>query len=261
MSKIIESTLSKRPIIALELSTLFTVYGVIIWLVIPRVFTSTIAFYTFYLLMASAILYYIFVSPLMIHKDTLERRGLGSREQFYLRTDNFYLAWWYIRTPLIITSAAIILVAWYNDSPFFIRPDWYALSLKFTIYLFSAFAQDILFFSFVLLRLKELITLRSDTLQNISVITLFATLFAFYHLPNIPLMILSFFFALALGQLFYKIPNLYVIVIAHALLGTLLHRVYELHMKVGLFYGIESQESFLMRNLIPIVNDIIGNRW
>jgi len=261
MSLIRINSVSKTPVIAIELSGLFTLYGVIIWIIIPKVLTSTITLYAYYILMSSAIVYYLFISPFRVHEDTLEERGLGPGKRFFLRTDNFATAWQHIRIPLVVTSSAIILVAWLRGSTFFITPDWYALSLKFSFYLFSAFAQDILFFSFVLLRLKEIIYIRSDTLKNIVVITLFATLFTLYHLPNIPLMVLSFFFALAFGQLFYKIPNLYVVVIAHAFLGTLLHQVYELHMRMGSFYGADTPQSLLMRNLLPFVDEIIGNRW
>jgi hypothetical protein len=93
------------------------------------------------------------------------------------------------------------------------------------------------------------------------VLFLFATLFSVAHVPNMPLMFLTFIFAFYMGYLFCKIANLHVIVIIHALLGTLLHRVYELHMKIGIFYGIESQEGHLIRFLVPAVADLIGNRW
>ena len=78
------------------------------------------------------------------------------------------------------------------------------------------------------------------------------------HLPNLPLMILTFVFAFYLGYLFYEAPNLYIIVIVHALLGTLLHRVYELHMKLGIYFGTE---GYVSRFIIPGANDLIGGRW
>ncbi len=251
----------KTRVIAVELSILVALYGVIFWILVPRVLTSSLAIYLLLSLVLVTAIYYLFISPLLIHGDTLEKRGLGPRSHLYVRTDNFSTAWWSLFIPFTITSGIIIFAAWQNDSPFFVNPDWYALSLKFSMYLFSAFAQDILFFSFILIRLKELVTIKSDSLKSLVVLLIFATLFALFHLPNVPLMLLSFIFALTLGHLFYRVPNLYVIVIMHAFLGTLLHRVYELHMKLGVLYGDESQQGYVMRHLIPYVNELIENRW
>lgn len=251
----------KRRLILFELTTLIILYGVIVWVLVPNVFTSSIAFYLLFILAGSAIAYFLFISPLLFHEDTLEGRGLGPRNSFYIRTDNFYRALSILLVPVIMISTIIIVAAWQNGSAFFVRPDWYAFSLKFSMYLFSAFAQDIFFFSFILVRLKDIITIDSETHKNIVVILLFSLLFTLFHLPNIPLMVLSFLFAIALGQLFYKVPNLHVVIIIHAILGTLLHRVYELHMKMGVFYGMESQQGYLMRYLLPIFDELIGNRW
>ena len=140
-------------------------------------------------------------------------------------------------------------------------PDWYGLGLKFSFYLFSALIQDILFFSYILLRLKDLILIESLHTKKIIVLLLFSSIFALIHLPNLPLMALTFIFAFWLGYVFYSTPNLYAIVIVHAFLGTLLHRVYELHMKIGLFYGVESHEGHFFRFLIPSFSEIIGHRW
>jgi len=116
-------------------------------------------------------------------------------------------------------------------------------------------------FSYILLRLKDLILIESLHTKKIIVLLLFSSIFALIHLPNLPLMALTFIFAFWLGYVFYSTPNLYAIVIVHAFLGTLLHRVYELHMKIGLFYGVESHEGHFFRFLIPSFSEIIGHRW
>lgn len=233
------NTIAKRNIIIVELFMIMLLYGVMMWVLLPMIFTSSVSLYIFLILSASVVVYYFHISPLFIHKDTFEARGLGQRKSFFIRIDNFFEALNLVFFPLIIISAVIVLLAWYKDSNFFSEPDWYGLFYRFLVYLLSAFVQDIFFFSLILIRLKQIIVLKSDLHKLIIVTLVFAVIFSIFHLPNTPLMALSFIFAFCLGCLFYKVPNLYVVVLVHAVLGTLLHLVYKMHMKVGIFYGFE----------------------
>jgi len=222
-------------------------------------------FNTFLLL--SMALYFIYISPILIYKDTLEDRGLGRDSFLYIRKDNFFQVCRKIALMTVAMGAIIVFSAWYIEATFFIKPDWYAFVLKLFFYLFYALVQDIFFFSFLLVRLKSFISIdgnlhiESDSSKIRVVVFSFAFFFSLSHLPNVNLMALSFVFAAYYGYIFYKTPNLYVIVIAHALLGTLLHRVFELHMKIGIFYGMPTQEGHLVRFLIPAINELIGGRW
>ena len=256
-----KAKVSKGPLAGLELITLIALYFVMTWVLVPQVFISSAVLFTFVFTLMGMTFYYLYLSPVLLHQDTLQTRGFGPKKSLYVRTDNFLEAWRLLWIPMLASGSLIVLAAWQKNAVFFIAPDWYALFLKLTFYLFWAFIQDILFFSYVLTRLKDLINIPSFHYQKITVVFLFAALFALVHLPNIPLMGLTFIFAFWLGYVFYSVPNLTVIVIVHALLGTLLHRVYELHMKVGLFYGAESGQGYFFRFLIPGIKELIGNRW
>ena len=256
-----KSSAFKARLIALELTVLTALYFVITWMIVPQVFTSNAALFTFVLMLVSMTFYYFYVSPTLLHQDSLETRGLGARKYLYVRTDNFLEAWRLLWIPMVVTGSLIVLAAWQKNTVFFIAPDWYALFLKFMFYLFSAFIQDILFFSYILTRLKDLVLIDDSHYKKIIVVLLFSALFSLIHLPNIPLMGLTFLFSFWLGYVFYSTPNLTVIVIVHALLGTLLHRVYELHMKIGMFYGVESHQGYFFRFLIPGIRELISNRW
>lgn len=248
----------KRSIIILELSISIIIYWLITWVLVPNILISVASLSATLIILASATFYYLYISPTYIHEDTLESRGLGSQRNFVLLTDNFIYVWKIVFIPLLIICGAILFAAWQKNASFFVKPDWYALLLKFFFYLFSAFAQDIFFFSFLLIRLKEIITLKSNIFKQVTVVFIFALFFALFHLPNVPLMILTFVFAFYLGYIFYETPNLYIVVIVHALLGTLLHRVYELDIKIGVYYGTEGH---IFRFIIPMINDLIGGRW
>lgn len=58
---------------------------------------------------------------------------------------------------------------------------------------------------------------------------------------------------------FYRTPNFFLLVCTHAILGTLLHRVYELSMRVGPFYY--NPDKYILRELFPPLAKLIGNLW
>ncbi len=248
----------KRSIITLELFICIITYWFTTWVLIPYSIISVIYLSITLILLVSVAFYYLYISPSIIHQDLLKERGMGNVKHLFIRTDNFTHVGKFVLVPLLIICGSILFAAWYKKSNFFIEPDWYTLLLKLFFYFFSALIQDIFFFSFLLIRLKEFIVIKSNLLKHVVVVFIFSLFFSLFHLPNLPLMILTFIFAFWLGYIFYKTPNLYIVIIVHALLGTLLHRVYELHMKIGIFYGTEKH---IIRYTIPIINDIIGGRW
>jgi len=250
----------KKRLITIELLVIAGFYYVIAWVLLPQTLESNLAFYSFVGLLSTAILYYLYISP-TLHQDSHEVRGIGSARKLFVRTDNFFSAWKMLFVPMLFIASIIILAAWQKNTHFFSTPDWNGIFIKFILYLASAFMQDILFFSFILIRLKDLVSLKSAQLKKIVVVVIFAMLFAAVHMPNLPLVSITFIFALWLGYVFYTVANLHAIVIVHAILGTLLHRVYELHMKIGILYGTDPQQVHFTRFLIPAVNDLIGSRW
>lgn len=243
-----------------EVSALLLLYVVIVWVLFPSIFISKSAVYFMLFLDFSAIIYYLYISPVYIHRDTLKKRGLGAKEHFYIRTDNLKDFYKGITLLFIASALAIILFSWYQHSPFFQHPNFTALLVKFIAYIFSATLQDLFFFSFLLLRLKEIITVNSGKFHQFLTAIILAILFMMYHYPNTPLMILSFCFAFIAGYRFYNYPNLFAVVTAHAILGTLLHRVNELHMKIGPLYELENNSS-IIRFLIPPINAYLDHLW
>lgn len=253
----------RRQIAFAELLGLTFIYVIVVWILIPKVLISSSSLVIMLFFDVFTIIYFFFLSPNFIHFDTLSQRGLGTIKTFYIRTDNFIDVFKSLQIMFVFGIIIIVLAAWYNKSVFFIDPNWYALVLKFIFYLISALFQELLFFSFIFLRIKELVNIKPENLNKITVLIIFATTFMLVHLPNIPVMILSFSFALFSGYIFYRNPNIHAIVIVHATLGTLLYIVYKLYMKIGPFYGGESEhlKGYLIRYLIPHLNDLLSNLW
>jgi len=210
------------------------------WVIVPRVFGSLFAFYTLWALILLAAVYYGFISPFFIHNIHARERGLGL---------NYFTELFLSVLPVtFMASAAIIFIAWHNNSEFFTTLDWHSLYMRWLIYLGSAFFQDILFFSLILTNLKYAFS--KSRLSQIIILLFFSTVFFLFHFPNIPLMFLTFIFAFILGGHYYRNPNLYVIILVHSILGTLLNKVYMLHMKIGIFYGTKGPWGPLVHYLL-----------
>ncbi|PID47439.1 MAG: hypothetical protein CR967_04375 [Proteobacteria bacterium] len=200
---------------------------------------------------------YIIITPLYFHKETFEKRGLciskiknGWKE--YLFSFMF---------GLTILSSMIYYKSLHEE----IVVDYYGVFLKFSVYLVSAFAQAVIFFSFIFFRIKNIVNC-SNKFKNyyskkIITITILSILFAVFHYPNWTLAFLCFCFAMVIGWVYYSKPNIFLITIIHATLGTLLHRVYQLHMKILFTYGHQEPHYSFFRKLTPWIEQLIDNRW
>ncbi|PIF04213.1 MAG: hypothetical protein CSA86_02520 [Arcobacter sp.] len=209
-----------------------------------------------FICIVSFILYVLF-TPRYFHNETFEDRGINF-SCIKNGWKNYLLSF--------IVGLIIVLSMIYHKSLYEkIIIDYYALFLKYFFYFLSAFAQALIFFSFLLLRIKEIVN-NNKIIQNIyykKIITIFvfSSLFALFHYPNWTLAFLSFFFALIGSWIFYTKPNIFLLVFIHATLGALLHRVYHLHMKIIFLYGHTEANYSFFRKLIPGIEQLIGTKW
>lgn len=167
---------------------------------------------------------------------------------------------------MVLTIFAIILLAgytaWWNPSRL-TNIDWAAMGIRFIGYLGSSLVQAAAFFGFAANRIRTLIPLPEGPFgairhrAEVSVAT--ATLFAIYHLPNGPLMGLVFLVGLGWTWIYYQKPNLPLLVLSHAILGTILHRIVQLPMRVGAAYA--DPDIKILRNILPIIDEIVGGRF
>lgn len=239
------------------------IYYLITWEIAPYFLEPK--FWQIVIVWVGAILgayYILYISP-KFHSDLRSSRGLGKKETLFIRIDN-------LRTSasaylfFVLVAAMIFAVMIY----FKYGSDWEVIDpkdfmVKYLFYFLSAIVQDLLFFSFLFLRLKFLVKSLMDNAQYERFLTviIFALLFSLFHYPNWSLMILTYSFAFGLGWIFYAKPNLFWVVIIHSLFGVLLHRVYQLHMKIGQFYGQNGSEASFFRKIIVGAEALIGNSW
>ena len=211
-------------------------------------------------LFAFTLLYLTYISPCLIFKDTLADRGLGTWNELFIRTDNLKTALLGYGTITLIGAVVIV------GGTFLFRPDyiahinWTAFILKLALYVSSALAQQLLLVGWLLVRLRTI--LQDDALnqtgnKRLQISTIAAIIAFLLHAPNLPIMCISLVIGFAFVWVSYATPNLFLAVSCHAILGTLLHRVAGIQVKIGPHY---MQKDFhFSRTLFPFLKTIIGD--
>lgn len=154
-------------------------------------------------------------------------------------------------------AAALILLALLAFAPArFAEVDWEAVAVKFAGYLVLGFIQAVVFFSFLLTRLRLLLV---GPRRRWHVAAAVAVIFALAHLPNLPLTALTLVAGFGWSIIYYRRPNVWLLTLSHAVLGTLLHQVAGLYMRIGPFY--HDPELFILRAVVPGLAEFIGGRF
>jgi membrane protease YdiL (CAAX protease family) len=132
---------------------------------------------------------------------------------------------------LLITLPVITLLSVIWSQVFSINIIFYRQTdfwLKFATYPLWALIQQYIALAFFFRRLREIFSH-----HYLAAIFLSATLFSLAHLPNIPLVIYSFFGGLLWAWVYHKYNNLVIIIIFHAVIGTFLSTVLMMNLSVG----------------------------
>ncbi len=203
--------------------------------------------------------YLLYVSPVRFFHDSPSSRGLGSWRTGFIRTDNFRVA--APRFAMVLVPGVLLIVGaslWINPG-FVERWSLRLFVLKYALSLLSATVQELILSGWLLLRIKAIIPVpraRRPLLSHRLLVTLtIAVLAGLFHAPNGPLMLLGALGIAGLVYVGYSHPNLFLCVVTHATLNTLLHRVAELNMRVGLSYF--DLELSPYRMLIPPMSELI----
>lgn len=187
-----------------------------------------------YILGGFFILYVFFISQ-YLHKDTAAERGFGSWKTLFIRTDNLKKSAkevLLIITPLLIlgifVTALILGTLWNPEGEGFsawlvdqglleeenLLIDFFG---QFLYYILWGFIQQVLFLSFIHVRLRKVF----PTMSRMRISLLTGAIFGSYHLFNFPLVTFTFVSGTIWAWSFYETPNLLTVSISHGLGGTL----------------------------------------
>jgi ABC-type Na+ efflux pump permease subunit len=245
----------RRVASALEIVASCALYFGALWWVGPSIQhrPASGASLGFVALVALGAVHVLWLSPIVIHGDPPELRGwgvpaswAGSRERVVALCRPYIV--------LTAVGAAVLLgVALARDPAIFHRVVWRSVAVKFLLYVPFAFVQAMFVFGFLMTRLRDVFEGRGQVALATAVV------FSALHAPNAPLMAAVFVAGLAWAWSFHARPSIALLAVSHAILGTILHRFVELHMRIGPFYG--HPEAHFTRALVPGVEALIGNLY
>jgi hypothetical protein len=201
-----------------------------------------------------------YVSPCLLFRDSLASRGLGSGRTGFIRLDNLPSSLRGYGSIALLGSGLILGIALWLRPDHLARLNWTAVLVKLGLYGLSATAQQLGFVGWLFPRLKAIFpeTLRRlsplgsigpVTRPRLKVCVTAALLAVAFHYPNPLLMAICGIMGFALAWVSYDSPHLIGAATVHALLGTLLHRVAGLNMRIGPSYY--QPGSYFFRTLFP----------
>ena len=253
---------------AFEIALLCALYLGILWGPGPGVATNGLAPLVLALAVA-AFLYAAWISPVWIHRDPAAVRGFGSWRTGLLRTDNLRAALRVYGTVAAAATAAIALGTLAADPAAFGRLDAHSFFLKLGLYVVGAAGQQTFFLAVFVVRLRAILGLgerpaapaaaREWERRRLRLGLAAGAIFCVLHAPNPPLMAAALSGGAAFAWLYCRTPNFFVVVLCHAWIGTLLHRLAGVCMRTGPFYW--KRDGHVMRVLFPPLKHWIGNLW
>ncbi|MFU8779599.1 MAG: lysostaphin resistance A-like protein [Kiritimatiellia bacterium] len=258
MRKPIHSLLGGAEIIAF-----LALYQGLQWSVGIRVESTQWAAPMVWVMALAGALYYFWYSPVHLHGDTSFERGFiwgghsGTEPGVWRNAYRPYAGF------TLVGVIVLIIWAWQRDPNFIVNTNWKSFGIRLPGYVVSAFAQAMFFYGFILTRLRHMIPDSAGSgaawRHRLSVALVATICFAAFHLPNPLLMAVTAIAGFFWAWIFYRYPNLLLLALSHAVLGNLLHRVVQVHMRTGPFYG--QPDRHVIRHIIPGLRGIIGDMF
>lgn len=234
-----------------------------IWILGPHIAQRGALIPLYWVMVLIGGFYLLWLSPLRLNRDTPAQRGWAFPRERWDGPGQWRQAWpWYAGVTAVV-GIGIIAVGWWRDPAVFSRIDPVTFTIRLAGYLFYGTGQVLIFFGFIHTRWRRAIPVpagRHGAQQHQLMVAIGTTLvFAGIHFPNWPLMGFTAFAGLVWSWLFYWRPNIWLLGMCHALLGTLLHQFIRIIMRIGPFY--DDPSGYVMRNVVPGLADLIGQRF
>lgn len=242
-----------------EVAVFVSAYFAAVWLIGPRVDEAWAAI-AIVGLTAGAVVLIGWLSPIALHADPPALRGWGRVRPPARGAAG---AAWPLYAGLtaggLLVSAGLALVIRGPQGMQHIA--WDGLPWRLARYLVFAQIQAMMVFGFILTRLRTALSAfvgPGSSLQSLTCL-LTALIFCSLHLPNWPLVGLTFAAGLVWAWAFYRHPSILLVGISHAVLGATTQVILGLSTRIGPFYA--HPDRYVFRALIPGLADLIGGRF
>jgi len=245
----------------LEITVLALVFFAGLWLAGPRIGSLPHAKLGYWLLVAWGGVYLLWISPVLLHCDPPEWRGWGGRRSAGPAPGSWGRAWPSYAALTAAGAALLLAYAWWQDPGHVTQINWREVQIKFAGYVVFGIVQDAVFFGFVLVRFRQMIPLipgpHAVRRHQAAVALATALVFAGFHFPNPALMGFTLAGGFCWSWLFYRRPNILLLGLGHAVLGTILHRIVHLYMRNGPFYA--QPDLHILRHVVPGLQRFAGH--
>ena len=240
-----------------ELFLLWLLYMYGLWILGPRIAGGAGNILLYWLIVFLGLTHIFATSPLLLHGDPPGLRGWSYR--LGRRTDPGALheAWRAYLGFSLAAAAAMLSYVLVTDPGALAQVDWGRAGLKLGGYLVFGPLQALIFFGFAETRLRVLLGDGRRGLLLTAAAT--ALIFASVHLPNLPLTALTLVGGFGWALIFYRRPNVLLLGLSHALLGTLVHEVIGLNTRIGPFYA--NGDGYILRSVIPGLKELLGGSF
>jgi hypothetical protein len=230
-----------------------------LWFVGPRVGVDPAATPIYWTMIAVAVVILV-ASPFVIHKLPPETAGWSFKAA---RDDPGAIryAWPYYAAFTVAAAMLLILIAWWRDPGFVTKVNWTTFAIKLVGYIFSGLLQAFVFFGVMLNRFRTAIpkTPAAPWRHQAAVAVATTVVFSGLHFPNWQVMTLCAGCGLGWSLIFYARPNVLLLGLSHAALGTLTHQLVGLSTRIGPFYW--HPDHYVVRNAIPWIKAVIADRY
>lgn len=240
-----------------EIVLLWLLYMYGLWILGPRIAGGAGNLALYWLIVALGLTHILATSPLLLHADPPGLRGWSYRPHRRADPGALREAW---RAYAAFTFGAAGMMLAYvliADPGALARVEWARAGLKLGGYLVFGPLQALIFFGFAETRVRAL--MRDGRRGMIVTASVTALIFASVHLPNLPLAAITLAGGFGWALLFYRRPNVLLLGLSHAALGTLLYEVVGLNTRIGPFYA--DGDSYILRTVIPGLKDWFGGTF
>ncbi|TVQ04649.1 MAG: CPBP family intramembrane metalloprotease [Balneolaceae bacterium] len=254
----------KRPIHLLwgfaEVFIVFGLFQFFIWYIGPKIAGSVTLVAVSWLYWIMLGFYVAWFSPIVLHG--LSKKDIGwvslADKSHFASAVNAWKPYVAVTSIGVLTLIGLTLS---SNPAAFETINMKGLAIKGGGYIFSGIIQATIFFGFILIRFKaaigSLIQEKSPAAVMLSTILLTSIVFSVFHYPNPELMFFTFSAGLCWSLLFYLYPNILLMGLSHAILGTMLHQFVQLYMRIGPFY--DNPDLYIVREIVPGLKQLIGN--
>lgn len=241
-----------------EIAALSVTFLVILWGFGPRVGSDRLALAAYWVCVAFWAAVILWLSPIVLHRDPPELRGWG-RARGSDAPGAARNAWPAYLAVTTLGAAALMAAVAIRDPGFAAHTRWPDVVHKLAIYLVYGPFQALVFFGYLQTRLRTAMAAAAPAglATRVLVCTSAAGLFAAAHAPNWPLAGLALISGLAWAWLFYARPNVLLLGVSHAVLGTITYSILGLYTRIGPFYA--HPEGRIIVNAIPGLKALVGD--